>query len=431
MAEDDIYGSKKKYEKFKDNLNSLLAPKSSEHKRGSYKYYCRNPQNIEYFKSLFTHFEARDISFIRRLRLLQTMKMIVYHTEKKLADCERQDIDKLMAAMHNTYNSPKSKANFVTDMKHLWKLLFPELDALGRPDETVIPYVVRHVSSQIDRSRQKLRKDKLTWDDFQRLIDFFGSDPRIQAYMMLALESLGRPQELLYLKLKNIEHYTNYAKIYLADHGKEGPGLLQCIDSYPYLIRWLEIHPFKNDPEAFLFINIGHTNPGKQLRPESINKMLRQACRALGINKPITCYSLKRNGVTFRRLRGESDVEIQHVARWTSAKQLKTYDLSTQDEAYNLTLKKRGLIETGQKEITQNMQSNTCPYCNEKVGFTEKICPKCKHLLDRQAVISEQKKDEELKTLRTTVANMDARFENFKTELMAEIQQAKTAENQS
>ena len=281
MAEDDIYGSKKKYEKFKDNLNSLLAPKSSEHKIGSYKYHCRNSQNLEYFKKLFTHFEARDISFIRRLRLLQTMKLIVFHTEKVLSFCERQDIDKLMAAMHDTYNSPRSKANFVTDMKHLWKLLFPELDVLGRPDETLIPYVVRHVSAKIDRSRQKLRKDKFSRDEFERQLNFFGRDPRIQSYMTLALESLARPQELLYVRLKNIEHHVNYAKIFLADHGKEGPGLIQCIDSYPYLLRWLEIHPFKDDPEAFLFINIGHTNTGKQLRPDRHGDGQRDRRRAL------------------------------------------------------------------------------------------------------------------------------------------------------
>ena len=75
-------------------------------------------------------------------------------------------------------------------------------------------------------------------------------------------------------------------------------------------------------------------NRCKQMKPKNVNKMIRKACKDLQIDKPITCYSLKRNGVTMRRLRGESDVEIQHAARWTSTKQLKTYDLSSQDEAF-------------------------------------------------------------------------------------------------
>ena len=58
MAEDDIYGSEKKYESFKDNLKSFLkAPAEKNIKR---KYYCKNPENLKYFKKLFTKFEAKD-----------------------------------------------------------------------------------------------------------------------------------------------------------------------------------------------------------------------------------------------------------------------------------------------------------------------------------------------------------------------------------
>ena len=76
-------------------------------------------------------------------------------------------------------------------------------------------------------------------------------------------------------------------------------------------------------------------------------------------------------------------------------------------------------------QLSKTMQTKTCPYCKENVGFAEKICPKCKHLLDRQSVISEQKKDEELKRLRQDASNMDTRFAEFKEKIMAEIQQAK------
>jgi integrase len=420
MAEDDIYGNKNKYESFKNNLNFLLV--RNQRKKGNRKYYCKNQNNLKYFRKLFTHFDAKDLSFIRRMRILQTMKFIVFSTTKDLAVCNRNDINKIMALMHNTYNSPASKETFIIDMKFLWKIHFPEKDQKGRPDETIIPYPVKHISSKIDKSRQKIRKDKFTWDEFEKLINYFGSDPRMQAYLTLSLESLGRPQELLYRRLEDIEHYDWYAKVAISDHGKEGTGFLPCIDSYPYLMKWLAIHPVKHDKKAFIFINTGNTNFGKQLKPSNINKMLKKACIDLNINQTITCYSLKRNGITIRRLRGESDMEIQHAARWTSTKQLKTYDLSTQDDAFKLALEKRGIIKAD-KTFRDAPKISVCSFCNEKAGFGETVCPKCKHPLDREIILKEKQKDEEIHKLKTTISNMNTQFEKIKQEILQELTQ--------
>jgi integrase/recombinase XerD len=420
MAEDDIYGSKKKYERFKSNLDSFLVPPTKLSIKK--KYYCKNKVNLNYFKRLFIHFESIDMSYIRRLRLLQTMRFLANYTSKELCDCDRDDINEIMAVMHQTYNSPRSKVTFIRDLKHIWKILMPELDEKGRPDETIMPYIVKHLSCKIDKSKEKRRKDKFTMDEFDSIINYFGNEPRIQAYLTLSLESLARPQELLYVKVGDVELYDNYAKVFISEHGKEGVGLLQCIDSYPYLIKWINIHPQKKDKNAFLFVNTGLTNTCRQLKPANVNKMIRKACKDLKIDKPITCYSLKRNGVTIRRLRGETDMEIQHAARWTSTKMLKTYDLSNQDEAFKLALEKKGIIKS-EKQNIDTLKTKECPYCDETVGFGETICTRCKHPLDREVVLKEKQKDEYIKKLEASINNMENKFENIKQELMQEFMQ--------
>jgi hypothetical protein len=417
MAEDDIYGNKRKYERFKDNLKTFSVPPSNS---GQRTYYCKNPVNLKYFKTLFLHFEANDLSFIRRNRIIHSFKFIVFSTPKDLGKCTRDDINKIMALMHIKNKSPESKRTFIKDLKYIWKNLFPEIDEKGRADETIVPYVVRHVTGKIDISKNKLRKDNPTWDEFEKLLDYFSSDPRIQAYLTLSQESLVRPQELLYRRIGEIQHYKWYAKILLSDHGKEGPGFLQCIDSYPYLLKWLNVHPQKNDSQAFIFVNTGNTNSLRQLKPGNINKMLRKACKDLKISKHITCYSLKRSGVTIRRLRGESDVEIQHVARWTSTKQLKTYDQSSQEDVFKMALQKRGMIpnDTLMAEIPE---SKTCAFCNEKAGYAETSCPKCKHPFDRSLILNEKKKDEELLFLRKVVLDFNHQFGEIKQEILKEL----------
>ena len=423
MAEDDIYGNKARYEGFIARLQTLtldpnLRKRDGRGKRG--KYRCRNPENLKHFRTLHTIFQARDTSYIRRTRLLQSLTFISDHTTKYLPELTREDINEIMASMHDAYKAPKSKETFIRDTRHIWKTLFPETDIHGRPDDTITPYPVRHLSARIDKSRQKMRRDKLTQTEIDQLIQYFNKDPRIQAYITLALESLARPQEILYLKIGNTELHDNHAIIWLTEHGKEGTGLLQCIDSYPYLLKWLSQHPNATNKNAPLFLNTGNTNTLKKMRPENINKMLHTACKVLGIDKPITCYSLKRNGVTMRRLNGQTDMEIQHAARWTSTKHLQTYDLSNQTEALNRELQKRGLAPTNPTSPPQT--NKKCLYCQATNGKTETICTQCKRPLDRTAIIQEtQKKEHEVQQLQTQITTLNQQLQTAKTQILQEI----------
>ena len=406
MAEDDIYGSKGKYEAFKAGLKSLVLP--LEKKDSRTKYYCKNRKNLAYFERLISRFEAKDMSFVRRMRLFKSFMIIIHNTEKVLSELERDDVDYIVACMHQSYKSPKSKSDFIKDIRYIWKIILPELDKHGRPDEMLVPYVVRHLSPKVDRSKEKSRNDKLDFDEFQKILDFFSNDARMQAYLMLSVESIARPQEILYRRIKDFESHDNYAIIHLSDHGKEGTGIMQCIDSYPFLINWIEKHPFKNNPESFIFINTGKKKLGSQLTPLNVNKKLNSACRILEISKNITCYSLKRNGVTFRRLRGESDMEIQHAARWTSTKQLKTYDMSSQNDALRIQLIKRGLVTADKAEHKQyQLKNKECSLCKSINEFNALHCNKCKRPLDRKLI----EKEEQDRT--TKIAEMQEKLQTL------------------
>ncbi|NIQ17155.1 MAG: hypothetical protein GTO02_23070, partial [Candidatus Dadabacteria bacterium] len=198
----------------------------------------------------------------------------------------------------------------------------------------------------------------------------------------------------------------NYGKIWISEHGKEGTGFLEVIDSYPYVAEWLNQHPLKNNPEAFLFLNLGNLGKYEQLKPHTINKHLCNKLKTLKINKPVTCYSLKRSGVTYRRLRGDSDLQIQHTARWTSTKQLKSYDLSQHDDTFKLELIKRGIL---QEKVSKNIKvlSNKCMFCDTVNGIGISICKMCKRPLDRKKIADEiQQKNNRIDELEQQIKNL-------------------------
>jgi len=388
MVENDIYNNKRNYEKYISNVERLLNKPTPDDKRR--KYYIKNSDNLQYYHKLFKTFSVLDISYIRRLRLLKTLQIITHATEKDLSKCEREEINDIVAYFNSQDKSPRTKRDFIVDMKYIWKNLFPEKDERGRIDETLVPYVVRHLSSKIDKSREKLRDDKLSLEDIDKLIAGFSNDPRMQAFIAIMIDSLVRPQELLYVKIKNVDLYDNYAKIYISEHGKEGTKMLQIIDSYTYLTRLLNNHPKRKDPESYLFVNIGHVNQGKQMSIFNINKMIKAKCNDQGIKKKVTAYSFKRNGVTIARLRGDSDVTIQHKAGWTSTNQLKTYDMSNAEEAMRIELIKRGIVKADDAHKNYEPLTKTCIFCETVNAKSNEVCDNCHRILDRNKIIQQQ-----------------------------------------
>ena len=216
MAENDIYKNKEKYETFISNLDRLLEKPKAQSKT---RYYCKNHKNLKYFERLIKHFEVKDLSYICRLRVFGVLKVICTVIDKDLKECERKDIDDLVAFAHTRYNTRESKRDFIKDLKCVWRVLFPEKDHLGRIDETLTPYVVRHISRKIDKSKEKMRNDRFSFEEFKQIVDYFEKDARLQAYLTLAFESLGRPQELLYTKVKDYHFYDNYARVWISEHG--------------------------------------------------------------------------------------------------------------------------------------------------------------------------------------------------------------------
>ena len=86
MTKNDIYDSQKRYRCFMTKLDRLLTPLPESDQRiirGKPKYFCRNAQNLAYFRALDRIFGFRDTSYIRRLRLFNVLKLICYATDKK------------------------------------------------------------------------------------------------------------------------------------------------------------------------------------------------------------------------------------------------------------------------------------------------------------------------------------------------------------
>jgi integrase len=374
MALDDIYGNKGRWERwisqYIEGTKILKRPTDSRRK-----YYCKNKENLKYYLKLIRSFEVDDLSYIRRSRLRDVMNILCFFIVCDLKNANSVERDEITIQIRKV-TSPSQLKKTSSDVRRIGRILFEE-------DER--PCFFKEFKIKTDISRQIARKDKLTLEEFDNIMKFFCNDVVIQSFLSLAFESLARPQELCYTKIEDLEIHENYAILNVSEHGKEGIKKLLSIDSFPYVLKMYNSHKKRNNKESFLFLN----EYGDQLTPFAINKKIKRSCRVLEIDKPVTCYSIKRFGVTSRVLQGNDPSTIQKIAGWKSTKQLRTYDQSDQEDVFKIELAKRGLIKSEKfKEFLP--ETKKCSICGEEnIGFSEDLCPNCKRSLDRDKIKQE------------------------------------------
>ncbi len=412
MAKNDIYNSKRQYESIVRKIENSVYLKPDKKTQ----YYVKNPANLRYFKQLVKEFTFKDISYIRRIQFIKALRKTCFATEKDLKDVTREEVKDIVAQFHGIHRTPITRRDFINYNKAIWKVILPEKDYKGRVDDTITPYAWR-ISSYSDKSTQKDKADKLTHEEYLKILNSLNKDPRIQLYYSLMFECLARPQELCYVDIKDVDVRDNYARIRIKEYGKEGTKTLQVIDSYFYLTEWLNKHPLKHDPDAPLFLSIGNNNRHARLTPKHANKILRNKLKELGINKPITNYSFKRNGVTVRYLSGEPAQNIQKIAGWTSTDQLRTYDLSGQEDFLNEELVRKGIAKADGKDKKRFLSFKNCMFCNTVNPITNELCSHCKRPLNREKILAEEKKkNEEIAAIKEKMNQMNEMMESLMLE---------------
>jgi integrase len=154
----------------------------------------------------------------------------------------------------NTYNTRVSK------ITTFWKwLMQPDLS----PEERQIPPQLKGLGRP-PRRKSKTRvkhEDLWTYEEHKVFLDRC-EDPRLACYHAIAIETGGRPSELLALKIKDIQIKISpstgkkYAEFWIGQYGKSKKARPVTIsDAIPHFNVWKAVHPNRDDPhgDAYLF----------------------------------------------------------------------------------------------------------------------------------------------------------------------------------
>ena len=109
-------------------------------------------------------------------------------------------------------------------------------------------------------------------DEFLSIIKY-EQFQRNKAALALLWDLDARPHEITLLKIKHIRLKQNYGEGEIPHQAKTGSGPILLTCSFPYVRDWLNLHPFKGEPNAKLICNLHN---GAPIKPEALHTMMSQ-----------------------------------------------------------------------------------------------------------------------------------------------------------
>jgi integrase len=261
-------------------------------------------------------------------------------------------------------------------------------------DDEELPRVWRKIKPKKIDWEEKL-KDK--WLNEQEFLNLLNATDNLcfRAAWATAQSGALRRGELSGLKVGNAEVQGNEVKVTVT--GKTGTRCFVMNQLAPVLKLWLNFHPYKNDPNAPLWIKRRNSHGGlyKGIGARSLDKLFKMYAARAGIKKPVSLHWLRHTKVTWtarnRKIR-VNDKQANAMFGWSSNSEMyKRYTHlhgTDTDDAFRLL---DGVEVTEVRpDAGKILQRRACFNCNELNDAMALYCVKCGWALN-EAVAEKQR----------------------------------------
>lgn len=367
-------------------------------------------RNKEIIQELKDECLANGLSTGRAVRHVYNGKKLAKWLEKDFDDADKQDIKELVGTIEQSDYAAKTKKNYKTALKKIYQML-EDYDQ-GYPDK------VSWFKVTTSSNGNKLPDEILTKKEVKRIINQT-SKPRDRAFISTLYESGCRIGEFLPLQMKHLEFDDKGAKLMV--NGKTGSRRIRVVSSVPYLKKWIDNHPKKDDHHAPIWYS-RYSN--KRLSYSRARSLIHSLVDEAGIDK-------RANPHAFRHARAThlanhlTEAQMKEFFGWTQDSNMaSTYvHLSGRDVDHAL-LEMHGIEEPDNNEKEEEMGPRKCPQCEETNPPTNQFCATCGTVLDEEKadeMISQEKKFEVASGAMEQLME-DEEFRDFFKEKLREIE---------
>jgi integrase len=116
-------------------------------------------------------------------------------------------------------------------------------------------------------------------EELSKLVEA-AENQRDRAFVLTHYDGGFRIGETLSMRIMNVD-FDKYSAVVRVD-GKTGPRRVRLTIATPALASWLSVHPFRNEPEAPLWIGVGTVGKNKPLSYCGARALFRRLAKKTG-----------------------------------------------------------------------------------------------------------------------------------------------------
>ena len=372
--------------------------------------------NVELITQYEMEMVRQSIAIATRQKHLRTLLGLSRLYKKDWKEVTKNDIDKLVYEIMQRYSDESGKeTNYSYDHKKVLKIFMRwmklgsrEFAEVGDPPETA------HV--RMKRVKDTIiREDLLTEDDISRLLHACGENTRDRALIDCHYEGGTRPGEILSILIKHVKFDQYGANLHV--DGKTGPRTVRLVKSTPTLANWMSIHPFKENPESPVWINLSKNHYGEQLAYPAASAMFRRRARIAHLQKRVNLNMFRHSEAT-NSAKFMTEAQLRKRHGWSpESKMPSRYVHLINADVDDAIFKQLGIKKD--EEIPNTPKK--CHICEMPNAYDSKMCSKCGKILDlKTAIEKEEKNESEKKDLEKEVKNLKENMENIISEKISE-----------
>jgi integrase/recombinase XerD len=314
----------------------------------------------------------------RHKNLIQFISIVNRFKIDDLATIAEEQIKKMVIEIMETHSNNGQETHYSQDLKKQLRYMirFAKTGTRMKSEHGDLPELLCIKGKSI--ADKLTRKDLPTDEDCSKLLRACGDSIMDRAMLAVHMEAGTRIKEILSLQLKHIV-LDEYGAIISVD-GKTGARKVRIVSSVSYLIKWINVHPFKDDRNHALFISTYQTKYfGCGLSYGGWTMRLKKIVKRSGLDKKIHSHIFRHKEIT--DLAGkltEAESRIRHGWGKTSNMPSRYTHMNNKDVDDKM-LKIYGVKKKVEEEEPIFIE---CHFCHIKHPVDTRFCETCARPLD-------------------------------------------------
>jgi integrase len=329
----------------------------------------------------------KNITVGREITLLRLLRVQAEQMKGSFLDPGKKEIEDLVDA----WDSSDLKKGTVNLKKQIAKQFY-KWHYEDNLEKELPKYIKKGIRQNQKRSEEQ-KPDTLTDEQVEKLIEACPSS-RDKCLIALLNDSGMRVGEALGIKIKDVQQEDYGMKIQVRS-GKTGfRSVIVAGRSVIYIKRWLNEHPYANNMDSYLFVelNNGHNaKQGEPLKHYIVNSIMIRLRERTGIR--VYAHMFRHSAAS--RLAGVvPEAILERQFGWITGSRMSSVYVKTNDAMQeNAILSGLGIKHTKSVEPYKPLKCGRCGQLNEKDA---KYCHNCLFPLTTEEALEREKKEDKV-----------------------------------